>query len=114
MLYRKARQSLGVSDSEWLGTQCPTKAFVLKTILSFFLRHLISGEEGDDPFEATRKRIEKLKADGSLADPPRDPPSIPISGTLIDPPAQGNILLTQCGCSSTISAQNFQPAILQH
>lgn len=46
-------------------------------------------EEGDDPFEATRKRIERLKADGTIAEPPREPPSQGISGTLVDPVPSG-------------------------
>lgn len=46
-------------------------------------------EEGDDPFEATRKRIERLKADGTIAEPPREPPSQGISGTLVDPVPTG-------------------------
>ncbi|GAX79430.1 hypothetical protein CEUSTIGMA_g6871.t1 [Chlamydomonas eustigma] len=45
-----------------------------------------SGVDPEDPFEATRKRIERLKAEGSLPDLPRDPAPIEISGTLIDPP----------------------------
>ena len=44
-------------------------------------------DDPDDPFEATRKRIERLKAEGELQEPPRELPTQAISGTLIDPPS---------------------------
>ncbi len=49
----------------------------------------LPADDWDDPFEATRKRIEKLKADGTLSEPPREPPSQTITGTLVDPPSFG-------------------------
>eukprot|EP00955_Chlamydomonas_euryale_P110637 366011-Chlamydomonas_euryale.AAC.6 len=58
-----------------------------------------SGGGEDDPFEATRRRIERLKADGSLgaADATGASPGVgsggtiggTIGGTLVDPPSSG-------------------------
>lgn len=45
----------------------------------------VGPEEGEDPFEATRKRIERLKAEGALPEPP--PSALPPG--LADVPAAG-------------------------
>lgn len=42
------------------------------------------GDEHEDPFEATRKRIERLKAEGAIADQPREVPP-----GLVDPALLG-------------------------
>mmetsp|Transcript_31014 Transcript_31014/g.68811 ORF Transcript_31014/g.68811 Transcript_31014/m.68811 type:complete len:633 (+) Transcript_31014:139-2037(+) len=47
-----------------------------------------NGDGGDweDPFEATRKRIEKLKQEGALPDPPKDLPITGPTGVFMDTP----------------------------